>query len=81
MIGADYMTGIVRFFDLRTGNLTEEIRADEHIEEIAISPDGSLLALGYNNKFEIRASETEALLKVVPSQPSNLVFSPDGKCW
>ncbi len=79
LIGADFMTGIVRFFDLQTGDLTREIRADEHLEEIAISPDGSLLALGYNNKFEIRDAETLTLLKEVPSQPSILVFSPDGK--
>ena len=79
LIGADFMTGIIRFFDLQTGNLTQEIRADEHVEAIAISPDGSLLALDYNNKFEIRAAETLSLLKEVSSQPSILSFSPDGE--
>jgi WD40 repeat protein len=78
LIGVDYMTGIVRFFDLRTGDVIKEIRADKGIQEIAISPDGSLLALGYDDKFEIRDAESMTLLKEISISPNILVFSPDG---
>ncbi|HEX2993958.1 MAG TPA: hypothetical protein VHP14_04005, partial [Anaerolineales bacterium] len=79
LIGTEYATGLVRFFDLRTGDLIKEIFADEGIRQIIFSPDGSLLVLGYDSKFEIRDAETLELLKEVQTGSRLLTFSPDGK--
>ncbi len=78
-VGSGYTTGIVRFFDLRTGDLIKEIYADGGIRQIVFSPDGSLLVFRYDNQFEIRDVETLTLLKNVPTGSSFLTFSPDGK--
>lgn len=83
-VGVDYVAGIMRFFDLRTGNLIKEIRVNPYVQSMAFSPDGRLLALGYEDRgdgsgrTEIRDSETLALLKEIPGGTSSLVFSPDG---
>lgn len=79
LIGTEYATGLVRFFDLRTGDLIRESRAAQAIRAVVFSPDGSLLALGYDSKFEIRDAETLELLKEVQTGSRLLTFSPDGK--
>jgi WD40 repeat protein len=82
--GADYMSGIIRFFDLRTGDVVKEVLAGQYIQDMAFSPDGSLLALGYEDrgqgegKVELRDSTTLSLLKEIPVGSSDLAFSPNG---
>jgi WD40 repeat protein len=83
-VGADYMGGVVRFFDLRTGDVVKEVRVGQYIQDMAFSPDGNLLTLGYEDrgqgegKVEIRDSTTLSLLKEIPIGSGNLAFSPDG---
>jgi WD40 repeat protein len=79
LIGVDYMTGITQFLDLRTGDVLKELRADRGIRTVIYNPDGNLLALGYDVKFEIRDAENLTLLKEFPSGVSSLAFSPDEK--
>lgn len=83
-VGADYMGGFLRFFDLRSGDLVKEMRVGQYIDEMAFSPDGGLLVLAYGDrgqgegKVEIRDSTTLSLLKEIPIGSNNLAFSPDG---
>jgi len=43
-----------------------QINANKNIREIAVSPDGPLIAIGYGFKFEVYNAETMTLLKEVP---------------
>lgn len=84
LIGADYLSGVVQFFDLRNGDTTRQIYISPYIQKITFSPDGMLLVLCYeergegSGKVEIRDAETLALLKEIPGGASDLLFSPDG---
>ncbi len=83
-IGADYMGGTLRFFDLRTGDVVKEVHVGQYIQDMVFSPDGGLLALAYEDrgqgegKVEIRDSTTLSLLKEISIGSSDLAFSPDG---
>ena len=84
-VGADYMSGTIRFFDLRTGDLVKELRAGQYIQVMAFSPDGKLLVLGYDStgyddegRVEIRDSQTLDLLYEIPRGANSIAFSPDG---
>ena len=84
-VGADYMSGMIQFFDLRTGDLVKELRASQHIQEMAFSPDGKLLVLGYDSagygdegRVEIRDAQTLELLYEIPKGASSFAFSHDG---
>jgi WD40 repeat protein len=83
-VGADYMSGVLRFFDLRTGDLVKELRASQHVQEMAFSPDGNLLVLGYDStgydegRIEIRDAQTLKLIYEIPKGASSFAFSPDG---
>jgi len=83
-VGVDYMSGTVQFFDLRTGNLSREMNANPYVQSLAFSPDGGLLALGYedtgngNARTEVRDADTLALLKEIPGGFGSMVFSQDG---
>jgi WD40 repeat protein len=83
-VGADFMSGMIRFFDLRTGDLVKELRASQYVQEMAFSPDGKLLVLGYDStgkdegRVEIRDAQTLKLLYEIPKGASSFAFSPDG---
>jgi len=83
-VGADYMSGMLRFFDLRTGDLVKELRASQYIQAMVFSPDGNLLVLGYEStgsdegKIEIRDAQTLKLIYEIPKGANSFTFSPDG---
>jgi WD40 repeat protein len=83
-VGADYMSGMIRFFDLRTGDLVKELHASQYIQRMAFSPDGNLLVLGYDStrsdegRIEIRDTQTLDLLYEIPKAGNRFAFSPDG---
>ena len=77
--------GTLRFFDLQTGDLVREEYVSQYINAMAFSPDGTLLALGYNStrqdegRVEILDSQTLDLLYKIPKSGIKFSFSPDGK--
>jgi WD40 repeat protein len=83
-VGADYKSGMIRFFDLRTGDLVKELRADQYIHGMAFSPDGKLIVLGYESngqdegRVEIRDAQTLKLLYEIPKAGTRFAFSLDG---
>ena len=83
-VGADYITGTLRFFDLQTGNLMREEYVSQYINVMAFSPDGTLLVLGYNSggqdegRVEILDAQTLDLLYEIPKSGVRFSFSPDG---
>lgn len=84
-VGADLMSGMIRFFDLRTGDLVKELRASQYIRTMALSPDGKLLVFGYDGtglgdegKVEVRDSRTLKLPYELPKAGIRLAFSPNG---
>jgi WD40 repeat protein len=84
-VGADYMSGMIRFFDLRTGDLVKELHASQYVQVMAFSPDGKLLVLGYDStgygdegRIEIRDAQTLNLLYEIPKGANSFAFSPDG---
>jgi len=84
LVGADYSSGIIQFFDLQSGDLSKQIYIHPYIQKMTFSPDGRLLVLCYeesgngSGKVEIRDTDTLALLKEIPGGASDILFSPDG---
>jgi WD40 repeat protein len=83
-VGADHITGTLRFFDLQTGDLVREEYVSPYINAMAFSPDGTLLILGYNStgqnegRVEIIDAQTLDLLYKIPKSGVRFSFSPDG---
>jgi len=83
-VGADYITGTLRFFDLQTGDLVREEYVNQYINAMTFSPDGTFLVLGYNRtgndegRVEILDAQTLDLLYKIPESGVAFSFSPGG---
>jgi WD40 repeat protein len=86
LVSADYETGMLRFWDLQSGDLLRTAQGSPEVRNLAFSPDGSLLvATGYSG-MEFWNVATGQLLRKIDNaqhpQASNYdhpAFSPDGK--
>ncbi len=77
--GAD---GKILFWDVRSGKKQFELDNLESVNSIAISPSGSLIAVGLHDKTRVWDYSTKALVEDSLEQSGDIVtvvFSPDGK--
>lgn len=75
--------GVIREWDLGTGNLRREWRHDEDVYSVALSPDGQTLAIGCDGKIELRDLNEFQLHRTlqdsrVRGPAGTVAFSPDG---
>ncbi len=79
LAAAEYKNGDIRLFDLRTGDLVQEIKCSSNFHNMAFSPDGSLLAIIAGGKIGFWEVASGELLKEIEGAFNLLAFSPDGK--
>jgi WD40 repeat protein len=82
-VGCASSDGTVRFWNTKTGQMVTKISLDILPEDIAYSPDGNWLLLGYKGQISVRNTHTGAEVAVFKNveNPRGLTFSADGRLF